>query len=211
MTGQARPLLVHSNQEGGPIPQGRTQDHIELDQISVSRSSPSPSILKTIRSFTLLKSTSSLQGTPDEAQTDDTSEPRFEWVRGVVLSALGSSVIATLNIILSIAAIALSYSKFGGSSAGSRTLYVGNCSQSKTWATGLHLLINILSTLLLAASNYCMQCLSAPSRADVDRAHAKRRWLEIGTAGLRNLWYVNRRRKTLWFILLITSLPIHLM
>ena len=50
-----------------------------------------------------------------------------------------------------------------------------------------HLGINILSTLLLAASNNCMQCLVAPTRTSIDRAHAGRRWLDIGVHSIRNL------------------------
>ncbi|KAK2765090.1 hypothetical protein FQN54_008789 [Arachnomyces sp. PD_36] len=46
---------------------------------------------------------------------------------------------------------------------------------------GLHLVINVLSTVILAATNYCMQCLGAPARADIDKAHAQRRWLEIAS------------------------------
>lgn len=182
-----------------------------VELIRTSRT-PSPSILKTIKTFTFMRSPSLKYGVPDpdDAPDEPSLESGYEWVRGVVMCAMGTSVVGAINVILAIAAVALSYSKFGGSSAGSRLLYEGSCSQSKGWATGLHLLINILSTLLLAASNYCMQCLSAPSRADVDRAHSNRRWLEIGTAGLRNLWYVNWRRRVLWFILLISSLPIHL-
>lgn len=39
----------------------------------------------------------------------------------------------------------------------------------------MHIIINILSTALLAASNYVMQCLSAPTRPDVNEAHTQRK------------------------------------
>lgn len=172
----------------------------------MGRRTTSPSIVKTIKSFPVFRGISTV---------DDVSsvglEPHYEWVKGVVICAMGSATVAFINLVLAIAAIALSYSKYGGGPADAMALYQGKCSLSKGWATGLHLLINILSTIVLAASNYCMQNLSAPSRADVDRAHAKRTWLDIGTSGLRNLWFVNTRRRILWFLLLITSLPIHLL
>ena len=39
-----------------------------------------------------------------------------------------------------------------------RNLFEGRCSVAKSINTGVHLLINILSTLLLSGGNYCMQC-----------------------------------------------------
>ncbi|KAF6790759.1 hypothetical protein CSOJ01_14451 [Colletotrichum sojae] len=54
------------------------------------------------------------------------------------------------------------------------------CSQTKQLNTGIHLVINIMSTVLLAGSNYCMQCVVAPSRTEVDVAHAKEKWFDIG-------------------------------
>lgn len=38
-------------------------------------------------------------------------------------------------------------------------LYEGPCSKVKRLGIGLHFVINILSTVLLAASNYCMVCI----------------------------------------------------
>jgi hypothetical protein len=76
----------------------------------------------------------------------------------------------------------------------------------------LHLVINILSTAMLGASNYCMQCLASPSRSQVDEAHKKQVWLRIGVP---NIWDLLRRqrgkRQLLGWVLLLTSWPIHLM
>lgn len=82
---------------------------------------------------------------------------------------------------------------------------------TKGWSRGLHLLINGISTLMLATSNYCMQCLSSPSRAVVDRAHGQRKWLHNGAPNLKNFFFLEWRRRVLWILLLVTSLPIHLM
>jgi hypothetical protein len=51
----------------------------------------------------------------------------------------------------------------------------------------LHLLINFLGTLILGAINYAMQCLFALTRAEVNAAHAKGKWLDIGVLSARNL------------------------
>ncbi|OJJ84364.1 uncharacterized protein ASPGLDRAFT_125960, partial [Aspergillus glaucus CBS 516.65] len=115
-----------------------------------------------------------------------------------------------INTALAIIAVILAYSKFDGREFTSAMLYEGNCSVSKNWERGLHLLINTLSTIMLAASNYCMQCLSSPSRQNVDTAHTQRRWLDIGVSSMKNLSFVGWRRCTLWVLLLISSLPIHL-
>lgn len=93
----------------------------------------------------------------------------------------------------------------------SAILYEGSCSVTKGWETGSHLIINILSTGLLAASNYCMQYLNAPTREDVDQAHKNDRWLSIGVTSSRNVLFMGTVRKVLWSLLLISSLPIHLM
>lgn len=229
---QTQPFLAQRN-DGGHS----TQD-VELDEIPrASRSvvwigflgtywlkrrdflrnrSPAPSILQTIGGFSILRNKSSLSKQDTISQGEAATEPgddeiSYAWVKPVVICALSSSLIAAINIILTIAALLQWRTKYGDSPVAVGSLYEGSCSLSKRWATGLHVMINILSTLLLGASNYCMQCLSAPSRADVDSAHAKRTWLDIGTSSLRNLQFVNRRRKTLWFILLVTSTPIHLL
>ncbi|KAE8419468.1 hypothetical protein BDV36DRAFT_294303 [Aspergillus pseudocaelatus] len=90
------------------------------------------------------------------------------------------------------------------------TLHDGNCEKVQHMSTGLHFAINILSTSLLGASNYCMQCLSAPTRKDIDRAHGKGRWLDIGVPSIRNLRQGSRKRAILWLCLVLSSLPLHL-
>ncbi|KAL4911154.1 hypothetical protein BDW74DRAFT_184630 [Aspergillus multicolor] len=90
-------------------------------------------------------------------------------------------------------------------------LYEGDCARVRTLNTVLHLLINILSTALLAASNYGMQCLSAPTRSDIYAAHRRGNYLDIGVPSLRNLRYLPFKRSILWLGLGLSSLPLHLM
>ncbi|KAF3028958.1 hypothetical protein E8E15_009576 [Penicillium rubens] len=84
-------------------------------------------------------------------------------------------------------AVVLAYSKYGAGEFGYAPIHQGKCSVAKNSATGIHLVINILSTIMLGASNYCMQCLAAPSRSEVDEAHQKRAWLAIGTPDIAHL------------------------
>ncbi|KAK0726745.1 hypothetical protein B0T26DRAFT_671509 [Lasiosphaeria miniovina] len=54
-----------------------------------------------------------------------------------------------------------------------------------------------------------MKCLSSPTRSEVDRAHARGKWLEIGVPSTRNIGSISLIRGLLWFLLLLSSLPLH--
>jgi len=98
--------------------------------------------------------------------------------------------------------------KFGAPN-GLVTLQDGSCKETSTRTTWLHLAINVLSTLLLGASNYAMQCLSFPTRGDVNKAHSRNIWLDIGVPSFRNLRWVSRLRIILWCLLAVSSVPLH--
>ena len=128
------------------------------------------------------------------------------WRFGVINCAVSVAIVLLLNISLTIAVAARTGFK---NSRG--TLHDGNCTQARQLNTGLHLLINVFSTVLLASSNYCMQCLSAPTRADIDRAHAKEKTLDIGIPSTHNLRYIGWKRAMIWAALGLSSLPLHLL
>lgn len=90
-------------------------------------------------------------------------------------------------------------------------IYQGDCTTVASLDLWLHLLINILSTLMLMASNYCMQLQLAPTRQSVDKAHTNGTWLHIGVGSWRNFRYISRWRQISVTVLLISSVPIHLM
>jgi hypothetical protein len=87
----------------------------------------------------------------------------------------------------------------------------GSCRKVRNLNLWVHLAINALSTLLLGGSNYCMQCLVAPTRGEIDKAHRIGRWLDIGVPSLRNLRFMTMQNQILWTMLALTTLPIHLM
>lgn len=97
------------------------------------------------------------------------------------------------------------------SNQGKRTVYDGQCDTTKKINIGVHLLINVLSTILLSASNYCMQCMSAPTRKEAEQAHAKFKWVDIGVPSIRNLQKIRGLRVLLWLLLSTSSLPLHLL
>jgi hypothetical protein len=90
-------------------------------------------------------------------------------------------------------------------------LYEGDCRWVKYVDTGLHILINVLSTGLLGASNLCMQLLAAPTRREIDEAHRDNKWLDIGVPSWRNLWRIKRPRRVVWWCLALSSIPLHFM
>jgi len=122
------------------------------------------------------------------------------------MSASAATFVLVANVLLVIGAASASKLENGIG-----TLHVGKCDVVNKWNTALHVLINALSSLLLSASNYAMQILTSPTRRECDDAHARGDWLDIGVAGVRNLTRISRRRRILWALLAISSIPIHLL
>ena len=98
-----------------------------------------------------------------------------------------------------------------GVDGGFGTLQRGNCDRTRKLNFWIHLGINILSTLLLGCSNYSMQCLSSPTRKEIDKAHARHAWLDVGIPSFRNLRRLSKCRVALWWLLAISSIPLHLL
>jgi hypothetical protein len=89
------------------------------------------------------------------------------------------------------------------------TIWTGDCNRVSGIVSAAHIIINIMSSLLLAASNTSMQCLAAPSRAEVDTAHARKQSFAIGIPSFRNILHVSRHKMWLWLLLGLSSLPLH--
>lgn len=134
------------------------------------------------------------------------------WRFGASVAAITTGVIATINFIMSVVFLNVDNSSSGSSTSKMLTeLFHGSCEKAATLNTWTHLAINVISACLLAGSNFTMQVLIAPTRRDIDRAHAKERWLDIGLPSMRNLGHIGRRRSCLWWVLALTSLPLHLL
>jgi hypothetical protein len=71
----------------------------------------------------------------------------------------------------------------------------------------LHIAINAMGTILLGANNFTMQCLTAPTRSEMDVAHSKGRYLDIGLPSLNTLngW----KREVTFMFLVPSTLPLH--
>ncbi|KAH8766124.1 hypothetical protein F5883DRAFT_496436 [Diaporthe sp. PMI_573] len=99
------------------------------------------------------------------------------------------------------------------STAGYQIIHSGRCDGNGVGRlnTVLHLIINVLSSLVLASTNFFMQVLNAPSREELDTAHEKGSWLDIGVPSPRNAFKVSRFKMIMWLLFFLSSIPIHLL
>lgn len=130
-------------------------------------------------------------------------------INGYHFGAMCCAWISGSVLIMNITATIWGSAAFGVE-RGLGTIQNGSCTTTKNLGFWLHLVINVLSTLLLGASNYSMQCLSAPTRSEIDQAHRKTQWLDIGVPSVRNLRRISASRITLWWLLAASSIPLHL-
>lgn len=131
------------------------------------------------------------------------------WRFGVFTSIVAVTTCLIAELIMLVCAVALN--KPEGDKDGIGVLYVGDCAKVERISTILAIPLNIIATVLVATSNYVMQCLSAPSRKDVDEAHAAGSYLNIGISSVHNLLHNLSWKSALWLSLVLTTIPIHLL
>jgi hypothetical protein len=131
---------------------------------------------------------------------------RKGWRAGVVASAIMTATILLINLTLTIWASL--YFKVNDSIGDA---YIGDCVVVDRLSTVLHLSINGLSSAMLSASNYTMQCLTAPTRKECDITHARGEWLDIGVSSIQNLARIRWSRGITWALLALSSIPIHVL
>lgn len=131
----------------------------------------------------------------------------YGWRMGVLCGSCISAVILCFNIGVVIYAAV----KGKGFQNGFAAPFSINSSNLAQLNIGIHLVINILSTLLLSASNYTMQVLSSPTRKEIDSVHQKGQWFDIGVLSVRNLKRIAPKRQLLCAVMILTSVPLHLL
>ncbi|KEF58819.1 uncharacterized protein A1O9_03662 [Exophiala aquamarina CBS 119918] len=179
----------------------------QLDLIGIAQTDKLPST-STFDSF----EATTIQDPPSQAHGHSKFRHfREKWRIGALLAASVAMLTALINLSVGAWATSLTRTSNPMSSGILVEIFHGDCKRASTMNTWAHLAINVISTGLLAGSNYCMQVLVAPSRTDIDRAHAKFKWLDIGLPSIRNLRYINPRRRWLWVLLAASSLPLHLL
>jgi hypothetical protein len=136
-----------------------------------------------------------------------TRQSRFHgWRMGLLFGCSMSTFVLCCNIAMMVVGAIRNYDE-----SGIANLITGDEAKISRWNTGLHVIINALSTMLLSASNYTTQVLSSPTRKDVDGAHKKGQWLTIGLLSPRNLRAIPLKRRLLWLTMASSSIPLHLL
>lgn len=128
------------------------------------------------------------------------------WRGGVVFNSLVAVLVLGVELVLLIV-VSTRTRMFAGDSA----VWVGSCDRADRIGIGLRALVNIFGVALLAGANYAFQVLSSPTRREVDRAHGRKRWLDIGVPSVRNLRHISGFRATLASIVLFTAVSIQVM
>ncbi|KAJ4318189.1 hypothetical protein N0V94_004555 [Neodidymelliopsis sp. IMI 364377] len=202
MEGATRKMLTHSVNED---PFSDEIDEDVSDQAKVDRKQPSAtkSYASQDEGF---HAPSGFVG--KKPQNHDRHPFLSGWRVGALVSLVGATLVFILNLSVTIYVWTGPYKKLDGAIG---TLFEGSCAKARHLNVWIHLLVNVLSTLLLGASNYCMQVLSAPNREELVRAHGRRIWLHIGVPSLRNLRHIGRPRAVLWLTLFLSSMPLHLL
>ena len=126
------------------------------------------------------------------------------WRMGLLVSCIAVGVCLLINTMFTIYAVSVDHAP-----GGIGTLFTGSCDEVKKLDIWIHVCLNILGIALLGASNYTMQCLSSPTRAEIDTAHSKGIWLDIGVPSVRNLRHIGWRKDILWLLLGTFSFPLH--
>ncbi|KAF4822696.1 hypothetical protein CGCSCA5_v002509 [Colletotrichum siamense] len=130
------------------------------------------------------------------------------WRSGLALATIAAAIVTLFNIVFLAVSASLMEAIPGQEYEG--ILFQGSCSRAKELSTWSHAVINILGSLLLATGNFTQQVLTSPTREEIDRSHAKKEWLHIGTPSSKNLTRIARKRVLVWTFLGLCSLPIHL-
>lgn len=126
---------------------------------------------------------------------------------GVFFGCIMSFVVLCINIALLVVG-AVSH---GGYKGGVADLIYGDDLTIARWNTGIHVIINILGSCLLAGSNYTMQAMSSPTRGEIDSVHNEGGWLAVGLLSLRNWKKIARKRVLLALLLGLSSMPLLLL
>ncbi|KAF1845091.1 uncharacterized protein K460DRAFT_394825 [Cucurbitaria berberidis CBS 394.84] len=119
------------------------------------------------------------------------------WEYGVVWAIIVGMLVLCCNIVF----IAIAWTKHQPRLNGLGKLLEGPCDKIDWGSKLAHGVINVLSTLL-----------ASPTRHDIDIAHKKRQWVDIGISSWRNIWqrHIGIDRIICWALLAISSAPLHL-
>lgn len=133
------------------------------------------------------------------------------WRHGAIVTTASASLVFLINLSATIW-VGVELSKVVSNVHSTiLLLHRGDCQNVERINNWVHFAINAVSAVLLSASNYCMQCLSAPTRKEINKAHASGKWLDIGVPSIRNLKAIGKRKLFFRWCLGLSSIPLHLL
>jgi hypothetical protein len=138
----------------------------------------------TNKPYTLLDEPCLLDSAPRNHQHQRSQLFLTVWRISVLVSSIEAASIFILNLVVTIWVWRNPNYKVTG---GFGILFQSSCTKVRKLNVWIHLLVYALSILMLCASNFCMQILSALTRAELDHAHIRRHWLHIGVPSPHNL------------------------
>lgn len=153
-----------------------------------------------------------------------------------VLNKPRTTILLILGLTVLVLILNIAFVSWGAANStqgyGDSIIYTGSCSYVKNLKLWLHLLVNVLSTVLVTGSSYCtflvlfashvdkskrlagltclgIQSLNAPKREEVDSAHSKGQSCRIGIIDISNLFRISWAKRLTIFGLSFSSLTIH--
>ncbi|KUJ16884.1 uncharacterized protein LY89DRAFT_733887 [Mollisia scopiformis] len=151
-----------------------------------------------------------------EVAVDENSTPPYrkqnfkqKYFGGVKRTLRAFAAVACIVLFVNVSWLGYARTHYGITD-GFGVIQQGDCDQVGMLSTWYHLLINILSTLLLTGSKAFMAVYSCPSRQEVDKAHQRGRYLNVGGLSFGNLTGI-AKRKGLVLVLAMSSVPFHLL
>lgn len=143
---------------------------------------------------------------PHQNKVPSSSSSRFSgWRGGLLAATISLAICVVVELVLLIVALKLS-----SPVSGLGTLYFGSCDRVKKLSDYLLIVLNVIGTITIGTSNYVMQTLTAPSRRQIDKAHANGSFLDIGISSPSNIRQLGGRRRVMYFLLGASTVPIHL-
>lgn len=196
-------------------------DAVQLEPIATNATSPSPSSTVThIFEDGTGRSEAKIELLPNKGTRKAKGTHKGKWRitserhtnRPAWFTTLSAGLgLVTAVLIVNTSILGWVLSRFPPDEQGTSILFSGSCDKTATLITVAHLIINTLSTLLIAAGNYCAQILLAPTRSETDQAHQRGHWAYFGAYGIRNIRCVKWWRVALAGILFFSSVPLHLL
>ena len=127
------------------------------------------------------------------------------WRLGTLVSCFAVATCLVLELALLIYSIRTNRPR-----GGLGMLYDGSCAKVKKLSILVLLPLNIIGTVLISTSNYVMQAVAAPTRLEVNQSHVRGGFRNIGMPTSYDMVNGRPYKSTLWWILALTTMPIHL-